>query len=45
LVYFSLTSASPAATKSVKVFFFVIMRPCSCHSFPRSPPPRMCASA
>src|ERR1051326_8745022 len=27
------------------VHFFVIIRPPSCHSFPMSPPPRMCASA
>src|ERR1041385_630437 len=44
-VYLCLTSASAAAMKSVNVFFLVIMRPASCHSLPRSPPPRMCASA
>src|ERR1051326_4175707 len=45
VVYFSFTRCSAAATKSVNVFFFVIIRPASCHSFPMSPPPRMCASA
>ncbi len=28
-----------------KVFIFDIMRPWSCHFFPISPPPRMCAVA
>ena len=40
-VYFSFTRCSAAAMKSVNVFFFVIIRPASCHSFPISPPPRM----
>ena len=31
--------------KSENVFFFVIIFPASCHSLPRSPPPRMCAVA
>ena len=42
---FAATSASAQATKSVKVFFFDIIRPASCHFFPRSPPPRTCATA
>src|SRR4051794_18835999 len=45
VVYFSFTRCSAEATKSVNVFFFVIIRPASCHSLPMSPPPRMCASA
>src|SRR5919206_2796494 len=44
-VYFWLTRYSAAAMKSVKVSFFVIIFPASCHSLPRSPPPRLCAVA
>ena len=31
--------------KSVNVFFFFSILPSSCHVFPISPPPRMCAIA
>ncbi len=40
-VYLSAISCSATAMKSVKVFFFDIMRPWSCQGLPSSPPPRM----
>ncbi len=37
----ALTRCSAQSMKSVKVLSFFIMRPCSRHSSPISPPPRM----
>ena len=44
-MYFSAIRCSAHAMKSVKVFFFFIMRPSSCQALPSSPPPRMWAMA
>ena len=40
-VYVFLTRCSAQSMKSLKVLIFCIMRPCSRHSSPSSPPPRM----